>query len=444
MDKQNLHQAHSGTGDNVGRDKIVTNIYVNTKDYQELQTRLTALQQQKRECQARIEKYPDDESFRQDLLKVDIETEEIKSKVESFKQDVFRLYDTFTSININTERLRQAKAHFDKGEFREADAILKAEEMSLDLAKLKERDSQLDQEKAAVKQSREQIANEFMIKAQLWTTFYTEPDWFERTVEFYENALDARRNVEIVFEYAVFLNEHNKYNQAQPLYEEAMQIYGAFAKESPKVYLPDVAMTLNNLAVLHSHKNEFGQAQVNYIEALQIYRVLAKENPETYLPYLAEPLNNLANLQKVNNEFDKALGNYEEALQIRRTLSKENPGVYLPYVAATLNNLAVLQMAKNEFPQALDNYEEALQIYRAVAKENPGTYLPDLATTTINLSIFYLQDIPDKEKSIALAMETLEIANHFPEHYRVQHYAKQAVQVLQAHGLDTDKLINNE
>ena len=54
------------------------------------------------------------------------------------------------------------------------------------------------------------------------------------------------------------------------------------AKENPRTYLPDVAMTLNNLANLHFKKNNFREALVKYEEALRIFRELAKENPRVY------------------------------------------------------------------------------------------------------------------------------------------------------------------
>ncbi|MEB3231952.1 MAG: hypothetical protein VKJ64_13155 [Leptolyngbyaceae bacterium] len=54
--------------------------------------------------------------------------------------------------------------------------------------------------------------------------------------------------------------------------------------------------------------------------------------------------------------------------------------------------------------------------------------------TLINLSIFYLQAMPDREKSIALANEVLEIAQQFPQLPRVQRYADTARQVLQENG----------
>jgi hypothetical protein len=73
-------------------------------------------------------------------------------------------------------------------------------------------------------------------------------------------------------------------------------------------------------------------------------------------------------------------------------------------------------------------------MYRTLAAENPRTYLPDVATTLINLSIFYLQARPDREQSIALAREVLEIAQDFQHVPRVMRYAATAVQVLQANG----------
>jgi hypothetical protein len=54
--------------------------------------------------------------------------------------------------------------------------------------------------------------------------------------------------------------------------------------------------------------------------------------------------------------------------------------------------------------------------------------------TLINLSIFYLQARPDREQSIALAREVLEIAQDFQYVPRVMQDAAKAVQVLQANG----------
>jgi hypothetical protein len=54
------------------------------------------------------------------------------------------------------------------------------------------------------------------------------------------------------------------------------------------------AMTLNNLANLHRAKNELAKAEAEYVEALEIYRELAAVNPAAYLPDVAMTLINVA------------------------------------------------------------------------------------------------------------------------------------------------------
>ena len=277
-------------------------------------------------------------------LKAGAELAALVQQLEAFKENVFWLYEIFSKIEIDTERLAQAKAHFEQGEFREADAVLNAEAMAQDLDRLNEREQQLDQAQAEVARGKSQIADEFVIKARLQTIAYDRPDWFEQACHYFETALKAARNLTTLFEYAVFLQKHNCFDLAKPLYQEVLTANRTLAAENPRTYLPDVAMTLNNLAVL----------------------------------------------QKAQNHFERAQASYEEALAIRRTL----------------------------------------------ADENPRTYLPDVAMTLINVSIFYLQAMPDPEKSITLATEVLKIAQDFQHVPIVMQYAAAAIQVLQANGVE--------
>ena len=165
---------------------------------------------------------------------------------------------------------------------------------------------------------------------------------------------------------------------------------------------------------------------------MQIVRELAVENPRSFLPDVATTLNNLAVLHDIKNERLIAEQEYQEALQIVRELAVENPRSFLPNVANTLNNLAILHKNKNEMVIALTEYQEALQIRRELAVENPRSFLPYVATTLINLSIFYLQAQPDFEKALVLAQEVIAIAQQFPDLPSVQQYAEAAHAVLQA------------
>ncbi len=76
-------------------------------------------------------------------------------------------------------------------------------------------------------------------------------------------------------------------------------------------------MTLNNLAVLQSAKNEFDKAEQSYSESLDIYRKFAAENPETYLPDVGMTLINLA-IFYLNYKQDKeaSLNYLQEAIEV--------------------------------------------------------------------------------------------------------------------------------
>ena len=305
-------------------------------DYQDL---ISQLEKQRKRI-ARLQKIGDTEG----AIEESAELETLEKRLEALKENVFRLYEIFTKIEINTERLAQAKAYFEQGQFREADAILNTEAMAKDLERLLAREQQLDQEKANIAEGKTQIADEFLIKARLQAITYEQADWFEQACEYFETALQAARTLTTLFEYALFLQNHTCFDQAHPLYQEALTHY--------------------------------------------------------------------------------------------RTLAEANPGTYWPAVATTLNNLAILQKAQNHLSTAQANYQEALQIRRTLAEANPRTYLPYVATTLINLSIFYLQAQPNQERSIAFAVEALELLHDFQDVPSLMNYAATALQVLEANGVE--------
>jgi Flp pilus assembly protein TadD len=224
--------------------------------------------------------------------------------------------------------------------------------MAQDLNRLLEREQQLDQEKAEIAKGKTQLADEYVIKARLQAVAYNNPHWFEQACQYFEAALKAVRNPTTLFEYALFLQNHNCFDQAKPLYQEYLDQRRTLAAENPRTYLPDVAMTLNNLAILQKAQNDFETARGSYEEALQIRRTLAAENPRTYLPYVAMTLNNLAFCNRIKMTSRPPAAAMKKRLQMYRTLAAENPRTYLPDVAMTLNNLAILQQAQNDFETA--------------------------------------------------------------------------------------------
>ncbi|MCC7471874.1 tetratricopeptide repeat protein [Candidatus Nomurabacteria bacterium] len=443
---ENVHNAIVGStvttegGDVLVNGHKVTN-YFYSSQYQDLKTQADELQEHFDKTLDKTKKYPDDEDFKADLLKLSGKRNEIRKKLKELKQEVIRLAETFTNIPINSERLKLARQHFEAGNFSAARAILDAdaEQMGNELDALLHREEHLQQQQAQVQALRLDKANEFLILARLTALNFDVPDRFDKTIEYFEQSLKATHTLENTFEYAYFLHTHNQFNTAQPWYEESLAIHRRLAGANPDTYLPDVAMTLNNLGNLYRDRHDVAAAQAAYDEAFHIYRRLAAANPDTYLPKVATTLNNLGNLYSDRHDVAAAQAAYDEALHIRRRLADANPDTYLPDLAMTLNNLAVLYSDRHDLAAAQAAYDEALDIRRRLARTNPETYLPKFSGTAVNLSIFYLQNLPDRDKSLAHAGEALAAAWPFVEVLPAcLEHARAILQIVEAWGVDAE------
>ncbi|MEP7362333.1 MAG: tetratricopeptide repeat protein, partial [Acidobacteriota bacterium] len=99
---------------------------------------------------------------------------------------------------------------------------------------------------------------------------------------------------EIAFACALLLQKQLRFGEAIALYLSILAADRSLALANPDAFRPDVAMTLNNLAVLYSDTQRMREAEQAFSEALQIRRALAEVNPDAYRPSVATTLNNLA------------------------------------------------------------------------------------------------------------------------------------------------------
>ena len=189
---------------------------------------------------------------------------------------------------------------------------------------------------------------------------------YGETRDLYKELIILEPSANNYFQFAYFLQKLNYFNEAANYYQEALKIYRELIKENPLAYLPNVAITLTNLANLFSAKNDFPQAFVKYKEALTIYRELTKENPSTYLPDLAMTLNNFSILQYYNNELLQSLVKHEEALKIYRELAKEDPRTYeIEYARMLVLGVDLFRKDKVDLKEAKRILEKYPNIYKA-------------------------------------------------------------------------------
>ena len=391
-DSKNVVAAHVDANGNVivGDGNTIT--VINLKEaahYKAIQAGISSLNERFEQTKQRIQQFPDEDSFAQELLKIDKERTTKQKELESLKEDVIKLADDFARIPVNTERLRLAKQHFEGGDFQAARAVLDSAMMSTELDVLLERQAKLQKAHSELDQNLDDKANEFLILAQLTAVDYDQADRFEKTVSYYEQSLKAKRYSVNLASYAHFLHIQNQYNQALPLYEEILQRYRHLNSINPQPHKSNVAKWLNNLGSLYNSTGLFDLAEDAFNETLQIIRQLAATNPQTYLSKVATALNNLGGLYRNTSQFDLAEKAVLESLQITRQLAVENSLVYLPELATSLSNIGVIYMDSARFDLAEEAHLEALEILCQLVVNNPKLYQSSIAASLNNLGVLY-------------------------------------------------------
>ncbi len=211
---------------------------------------------------------------------------------------------------------------------------------------------------------------------------------------------------------ALLLHATGEYGQALPYHEKALAM-------NERLYLPErypnghpeLASSLNNLGGLLSSMGEHGQALPCYEKALAMKQRLYP--PERYKdghPELALSLSNLGTLLQKMGEYGKALPYLEKALAMTERLypPERYPGGH-PHLATSLNNLGALLQLMGESGKALPFYEKALAMMeRLYPPERYKDGHPALATSLNNLGSLlksmgeYGKALPYFEKALAM------------------------------------------
>lgn len=250
----------------------------------------------------------------QDRLEISQNIVTLENQIEQFKQDIRRLAEEFNRIEINTDRLRRAKEYFEMGEIAAARAVFDDER-----EQMQDENNRLVKAKEQLLPQLKQSSEEYYLRALMERTAYDNPNWLEDTCEYFERSINAWATEDNVFQCALFLQNHHRFNQSESFYQKYLEKFVG-GDQSKR------AMTLNNLAVLHSDKNELATAEAEYVEALEIRRKLAAVNPAAYLPNVAMTLINIAiyHVQSAPDR-DRSINYALEALTILLPIIEEVP-----------------------------------------------------------------------------------------------------------------------
>ena len=346
------------------------------------------------------------------LLQKRFDRERLAKQVEEIEKSLMDTAKQIVSLSYTASnaRLQRAIELFEQGDNKGANAVLNFNEIKADM---EQNAHHFDQAQKLMQDALDALRSnleECKLKVKTLQTEKTD-GWFKQCQDIYDEAIKTAKDripekdfADLLLDYALFLYNQKQYHLIQDKYCEALSIYRKLSEAEPDKFLPDVAMALNNLAILHYKTNRNKEAEAEYDEALEIRHDLAKKNPAAYLPDMAATLNNLACLHCDNNRYEEAETEYGEALEIRRDLAKTNPDAYLPNVAMTLNNLASLHNDNNRHEEAEAEFKKSLEIYRSLS-EIDTAYLSCVAECFNMLSYCYWNQGKCKE-----AQQTIEEA----------------------------------
>ena len=366
-------------------------------------------------AQARVLKYPDEGDFRQELHDLTERRETMERSLLETAQLITRL-----STTVSSARLAEAIRLFEQGDNKGADAVLNLVEIDRDAAANAARIRAARELEAEALRGLETNIEEYRLKIKTLQNAMAE-EWLTEVVAVYDKAVAAARGqiapeklAGLLRDYADFLLKNKQYHRIGSLYAESLTIWRRLMQENPDAFAPDVAGTLNNLAILHADTQCQAQAEEEYAEALAIYRRLTQKDPNAFEPVVATNLNNIALLHSNARCYSQAEAEYEEALAIYRRLKQQRPDAFEAATARILNNLANLHHATRRYAQAEAEYEEVVAICRRWVRKNPDVFEPSMVMMLNNLALLhgntqrYAQAEKEYEEALAICRRSAQ------------------------------------
>jgi len=134
-------------------------------------------------------------------------------------------------------------------------------------------------------------------------------------------------------------------------------------KDTPEVYLPELAVSVHQLATklaeLGQHETALAPAQ----KAVNVYRVLTEANPTTYLPFLGMALNDHAVYLAAIEQREPALVPGTEAVGIFRVLTETDPTAFLQHLVTSLTNLTGHLAGLDRISDGIDVYTTCIDAF---------------------------------------------------------------------------------
>jgi hypothetical protein len=151
------------------------------------------------------------------------EIKQCTQAINQFKQEVIRLYALFSDMQINRERLFNAKQFFDAGDIKQAGEVLNQPGLDEEVDDLQQSRATLDNSLHKIDEKLEHAAKEYILKASFAAFEISDPRRLEKAVSFVNKAIETFENYSILFDAGCFYSLHELRQKAAAAFSRALE-----------------------------------------------------------------------------------------------------------------------------------------------------------------------------------------------------------------------------
>ena len=227
-------------------------------------------------------------------------------EMEDFKHGILQLAETFSKIEIDSERLQEVHKLFLEGKYSEARTILMMKSALNEHDDLLKKRDKLSQDTAENERKLKQKAKESFFLANLQAVNYSiGPSRVDEASKYFQLAIREHKCFKYLISYAGFLRQNNRRQDAEKICQETI----SFIKENYK----EADEEKQNLAEILT---EYVQVLIVFPSRLSFAEEKAREALAIYSSSKIIPLKSIFTFVKVLNELGNVLdelGKYQDA-----------------------------------------------------------------------------------------------------------------------------------
>lgn len=373
----------NGGNISIGNQQYITNIF-HSSEWKKMEEEKEKLEKDIKFCESLLLKEGncDDEGIIKRLSEAKNDLKNKLKEMGDFKHGILQLAETFSKIEIDSERLQEAYKLFLEGKYSEARTILMMEQALNEHNDLLEKRDKLSQDIAENERKLKQKAKESFLLANLQAVNYSiGPSRVDEASKYFQLAIREHKCFEYLINYASFLRQNNRRRDAEKICQETISFIKENYKETDEEKQNLAEILTEYVQVLIVFPDRLSFAEETAREALAIYSSL-KIIPKKSIFTFVKILNELGNVLDELGKYSDAENFYENEFEIINSYKYKDPILF----AKLLHDYAIL-LSKNEkkFDQAEKYLRKALKIRNYISYDNSSIKSIEIARALLSL-----------------------------------------------------------